>query len=160
MDGLKDQPVLAKREQTRATLNNNLEQLEGRLNDKIREVRTAISRSTDVPYQVRQRPWKMLGLSVGTGYLIGRIFSGGRRYRRARESVDATTSSRGGIIKGAILGILAALLRESMRQAAPALIAYLKDYSKRPGRRRDSHRKDWQPTVDQQPEHHSVSQGS
>lgn len=160
MDEFKNQQVLAEREQIRTALNHKLEELEGRLNSKITEVRTAVARTTDVKYQVKQRPWKMLGLSVGTGYIIGRIFSGGRRSRAPGStigSLDAMAPRRSGLVKGLALGLMAALLREAARQAAPTLIAYLKDYSKRAAKHYKSHRHDWQPPVDRQPAHHPAS---
>jgi hypothetical protein len=149
---------LGKREQARTALDQKLDELDSRLNDKITEVRTAIARTTDVKYQVQQRPWKMLGLSVGSGYIIGRMFSGrGRRRPSSAPAIDTAGPSRSGIIKGAVLGIMAALLREGARQVAPALIAYLREYSKRGFKHHNSGRNEWQPPAGKGSPEHTAS---
>ncbi len=160
MDEFKDQQVVAEREQIRTALNHKLEEVERRLNDKITEVRTAIARTTDIEYQVRQRPWKMFGLSVGGGFIIGRLFSGGRRSRPPRSpkgALEVQSARPSGLMKGVVLGLMAALLREATRQAAPTLIAYLKDYSARAIKQYRSHEEEWQPPVERRAAHHPAS---
>ena len=63
MDSLFNQN-LENREETRAALTHKLESLEVRLREGVENVKEAVKRSTDVPYQVNKRPWQMFGLSV------------------------------------------------------------------------------------------------
>jgi hypothetical protein len=41
--------------------------------DRVEEAKTKVKQSFDVRYHVDQRPWQMLGLSVLTGVLLGRM---------------------------------------------------------------------------------------
>ena len=69
---------LENREETRAALTHKLESLEVRLRESVENVKEAVKRSTDVPYQVNKRPWQMFGLSVAVGCAVGRLFGNGR----------------------------------------------------------------------------------
>ena len=77
---------LENREETRAALSHKLESLELRLRESVENVKEAVKRSTDVPYQVSKRPWQMFGLSVAVGCAFGRLFGNGRADARAGDS--------------------------------------------------------------------------
>lgn len=142
MDDLKDQQILAEREQTRAALSDKLEELERRAHNKVRGVQTTIAHATDLSYQVNRRPWKMLGLSLWGGYAIGRMLSGRhsrRRYRsaarnstsRERYARNETGSMTGRMFKGATIGVGAAAAKILARQALPILISYVQQRNAR-----------------------------
>ena len=146
---------LEDREQTRAALTQKLETLELRLRESVEKVRETIRRSTDIPYQVRQRPWGMFGLSVMLGCAVGRRMT--NRHSRDRgeaedsaarvaRSVDrgispnlaAQSKSNGSgdyaqqvsVMKGATIGAMASILSELARQVVPLLLAQLENYSR------------------------------
>ena len=144
---------LEDREQTRAALTQKLETLELRLRESVEKVRETIRRSTDIPYQVRQRPWGMFGLSVMLGCAVGRIMTCGRSRDRSEaeesaarvaRSVDrgispnlAAQSNGSGdyaqqvsVMKGATIGAMASILSELARQVVSPLLAQLENYSR------------------------------
>src|SRR5262250_955480 len=84
---------LEDREQTRAALTHKLEALELRLRDSIGKVKTTVRRSTDVPYQVRQRPWTMFGISMLLGCAVGRL-TGGKHADIQRSDTAAKLTNR------------------------------------------------------------------
>jgi ElaB/YqjD/DUF883 family membrane-anchored ribosome-binding protein len=142
---------LEEREQTRAALTHKLETLELRLRDSIDKVKETIKKSADVPYQVRQRPWTMFGLSMVLGCAAGRLAS----YKHADsqrsdtaakltktveqgiDSVDQMVRKIGNVdytnqlsvVKGATLGAMASLLSELARRAVPTFLAQVEKYS-------------------------------
>ena len=133
------------REETRAALTHKLEALELRLRESVENVKEAVKRSTDVPYQVNKRPWQMFGLSVAVGCAVGRLLSNGRAEVRTGDSrpkarpVSAENDTiRNGdphpqqlsIVKGATIGAIASILSELARQVGPTLLAQLEHYSK------------------------------
>jgi ElaB/YqjD/DUF883 family membrane-anchored ribosome-binding protein len=144
---------LEDREQTRAALTQKLEALEIRLRDSAGKVKEAIRNSTDISYQVKQRPWGMFGLSVMLGCAAGRLMScRSSGYRSTvKDSADKLTSSveRGleslsqvaksaglgeyanqiGVLKGATIGAIASLLSELARQAVSTVLAQLENYT-------------------------------
>ena len=77
---------LENREETRAALTHKLESLELRLRESVENVKEAVKRSTDVPYQVNKRPWQMFGLSVAVGCAVGRLFGNGNAEVRPGDS--------------------------------------------------------------------------
>ena len=149
MDDLKNQQILAEREQTRAALSDKFEELERRAHDKVRSVKTTIAHATDISYQVNRRPWKMLGLSLWGGYAVGRMLSGRHSRRRYRSPAQNSTSSEHHpvlsvpgkwngkasttrrMLKGATIGVAAATARILARQALPTLIAYVEQRNAR-----------------------------
>jgi ElaB/YqjD/DUF883 family membrane-anchored ribosome-binding protein len=118
---------LAEREQTRAALTHKLDVLESRLRESIDNVREAVRHSTDVPYQVKKRPWWMFGLSVLVGCAVGRMLgSGGNKIPRIQSSTDNVAreqyTQRVGVIKGATIGTMASIISELARHVIPALM--------------------------------------
>ena len=136
---------LENREETRAALTHKLEALELRLRESVENVKEAVKRSTDVPYQVNKRPWQMFGLSVALGCGLGRLLSNGKAEVRTGDSRSqarplraANDTIRNGdphaqqlsIVKGATIGAIASILSELARQVGPTLLAQLEHYSK------------------------------
>jgi hypothetical protein len=137
---------LENREETRAALTHKLESLEVRLRKSVENVKEAVKRSTDVPYQVSKRPWQMFGLSVAVGCAVGRLFRNGRAevgLRASRSKQPRTGSANNdtirnadpypqqlSVVKGATIGAIASILGELARQVGPTLLAQLEHYSK------------------------------
>ena len=142
---------LEEREQTRAALTHKLETLELRLRDSIDKVRETVKKSVDVPYQVKQRPWTMFGLSMLLGCAAGRLATWkGAEFRRSDTAAKLTKTVEQGIdsvdqmvrkignvdytnqlsvVKGATLGAMASLLSELARRAVPTFLAQVEKYS-------------------------------
>jgi ElaB/YqjD/DUF883 family membrane-anchored ribosome-binding protein len=142
---------LEEREQTRAALTHKLETLELRLRDSIDKVKETIKKSVDVPYQVKQRPWTMFGLSLLLGCAAGRLATRkGAEPRRSDTAAKLTKTVEQGIdsvdqmvrkignvdytnqlsvVKGATLGAMASLLSELARRAVPTFLAQVEKYS-------------------------------
>ena len=135
---------LENREETRAALTHKLEALELRLRESVENVKEAVKRSTDVPYQVNKRPWQMFGLSVALGCAVGRLLSNGRAEVRTGDSRSKARpfSAENGIVrngephahqrsvvKGATIGAIASILSELARQVVPTLLTQLEHYS-------------------------------
>jgi hypothetical protein len=140
---------LEDRERTRAALTQKLELLELRLRDSIDKVKEAMRRSTDVPYQVKQRPWTMFGLSV----LLGCAAASLARSRHTRRSASAAKLAKSmeqgidavdqmvrkignvdyanqlSVIKQATIGTMASLVSELARRV-PAVLAQVEEYAK------------------------------
>jgi ElaB/YqjD/DUF883 family membrane-anchored ribosome-binding protein len=120
---------LEQRQQTRAALAQKIELLQARLEDSVAQVKTAVRRTTDVKYQVRQRPWLMVGLSVVAGRVIGGMIGGGRRTRRRaigrrRYAANGYREQRS-VVKGAAIGAITSLSSELARHAIPMLVRRL-----------------------------------
>ena len=142
---------LEEREQTRAALTQKLETLELRLRDSIDKVKDTIKKSTDVPYQVRRRPWTMFGLSMFVGCAVGRMATCGsantersataakltKTVEHGIDSVDQIVRKIGSvdyanqlsIVKGATIGAMASLLSELARRVVPAFLAQVEKYA-------------------------------
>ena len=142
---------LEEREQTRAALTQKLETVELRLREGIDKVKDTIKKSTDVPYQVRRRPWTMFGLSMFLGCAVGRLATCGsaesrrsdtaakltRTVEQGIDSVDQMVQKIGSvdyanqlsIIKGATMGAMASLLSEVARRVVPAFLAQVEKYA-------------------------------
>jgi ElaB/YqjD/DUF883 family membrane-anchored ribosome-binding protein len=142
---------LEEREQTRAALTHKLETLELRLRDSIDKVKETVKKSVDVPYQVKQRPWTMFGLSLLLGCAAGRLATRkGTEPRRSDTAAKLTKTAEQGIdsvdqmvrkignvdytnqlsvVKGATLGAMASLLSELARRAVPTFLAQVEKYS-------------------------------
>ena len=117
---------LEQREQTRAALAEKLELLQNRLEDSVEQVKTAVRRTTDVKYQVSQRPWVMMGLSVFAGRIVGGLLGGGKKRRRRRGSARTGLAREYGeqrnVVKGAAIGALTSLMSELARKAIPVVV--------------------------------------
>jgi len=134
---------LENREETRAALSHKLESLELRLRESVENVKEAVKRSTDVPYQVNKRPWQMFGLSVAVGCAVGRLLSNGSADgRRGKSRSTARSGAKNSamrneephlhqvsVVKGATIGAIASILSELARQVGPTLLAQLERYS-------------------------------
>ena len=135
---------LENRAETRAALTHKLEALELRLRESVENVKEAVKRSTDVPYQVNKRPWQMFGLSVALGCGLGRLLSHSSAEGRTednRSNARPVSAENGtvrigdpyaqqlSIIKGATIGAMATILSELARHAVPTLLAQLENYS-------------------------------
>ena len=153
---------LEEREQTRAALTHKLETLELRLRDSIDKVKESIKKGADVPYQVRQRPWTMFGLSMILGCAAGRLATCKnadssrsatatrltKTMERGIDSVDQIVKRIGhvdyanqlSVIKGATIGAVASLLSELARRAVPTFLVQMEKYSqsKMNGLKKDS----------------------
>jgi ElaB/YqjD/DUF883 family membrane-anchored ribosome-binding protein len=120
---------LEQREQTRAALARKIELLQKRLQDSIEQVKAGIRRTTDVKYQVSQRPWLMVGFSVLAGRVIGGMLGGGRRSRRRaiarRRYVADDYRQQRSVVKGAVIGAITSLTSEFARHAIPMLVRRL-----------------------------------
>ena len=136
---------LENREETRAALSNKLEALELRLRESVENVKEAVKRSTDVPYQVNKRPWQMFGLSVAVGCAVGRLFGNGHAEVRpgdSRAKARPVSADNGiirnadpypqqlSVVKGATIGAVATILSDLARQVVPTFLAQLENYSK------------------------------
>ena len=71
-------------DETRSSLTEKLETLEGQVRDTVQGARAtventieSVKRTFDLPYQVRQHPWPMVGGSILAGFLAG-SFAGRR----------------------------------------------------------------------------------
>src|SRR5262245_4114544 len=150
MDRFIDQN-LEDREQTRAALIHKVELLEERVRDTAENVKHAVKRGTDLPYQVKKRPLEMFGIAVAVGCMIGRLTSG---RPAGRDNVSRRPTAGGGkdivvratengrmlgsdpyaqqvsVIKGATLGAIATIISELARNALPPLLARVKHYVK------------------------------
>src|ERR1700681_3970542 len=73
-------------EETRTSLTDKLETLENQVVETVQETTTAVAdtvenvkeavqETVNLRHQVERHPWPMLGLSVATGYLAGRLFN-------------------------------------------------------------------------------------
>ena len=142
---------LEEREQTRAALTHKLEALELRLRDSIDKVKETIKKSADVPYQVRQRPWTMFGLSMVLGCAAGRLASykhadsqrsdtAAKLTKTVEQGIDSVDqmvrkignvdyASQLSVIKGATIGAIASLLSELAQRAVPTFLAQVEKYS-------------------------------
>jgi ElaB/YqjD/DUF883 family membrane-anchored ribosome-binding protein len=122
---------LEERERTRAALTYKLELLEERLRDRIENVREAVRHTTDVRYQVSQRPWRMLGLSVFVGFALSGLLRRRRRRSRMRSRplrrtamVDPVAQQRS-VMKGATIAAIASIVNELARHLIPFAVRRL-----------------------------------
>lgn len=60
-------------EDTRAAMTEKIELLEERVRETVEGAKTKVKHAVDLSYHVEQRPWQMMGLSIVTGYLLGRM---------------------------------------------------------------------------------------
>jgi hypothetical protein len=60
---------------TRVELDRKIGLIEG----KVHAAKTAVSDAFDIRHQVSRRPWTMVGVSVATGFALGRLTVGPRR---------------------------------------------------------------------------------
>ena len=158
MDHVNNQDIernLADREQTRKALARKLETLETRMRDNIEHVKESVRHSTDLKYQVAQRPWLMFGLAVVLGSVAGRLFMGNRQSSSARAGSRVEDIIRTGsdstrknfdalaapinldqyarqlsAIKNASLGALTSIVAELARYVVPAILTQIDKYSK------------------------------
>lgn len=61
------------REETRAKMTEKFEMLEERVRETVEDAKNTVKRSVDLGYHVAQRPWKMMGMSILAGYVLGRL---------------------------------------------------------------------------------------
>jgi hypothetical protein len=76
-------------EDTRVAMTEKLDKLEGR----VRETVDTVKRTLDVPHQVDQHPWLMIGGAMLAGYLLGSW--GGGRTSPAFSTNDSASSAAG-----------------------------------------------------------------
>jgi len=122
------------REHTREALTQKIELLEERVRDSVEEAKSLVKQKLRFSYHVHRRPWQMLGLSVLTGFVIGRAVGGDRVRRLYTEQPYARPESRSlrsrgdsdhdgrSAIKGAAAGIVTSvavqLVKEGLAAAA------------------------------------------
>lgn len=116
----------------RAALTEKLEMLEDRLRGTVEGAKTAVRQSVDLNYQVRQRPWVMVGLSVFVGYTLGRLFGGRADGRGQAGSGDK--AARAATLKGATMAALATVMKDLIvKEAVPAAVGFVRRRSRRQG---------------------------
>jgi hypothetical protein len=54
-------------------MTEKFEMLEERVRDTVEDAKNTVKRSVDLRYHVAQRPWKMVGMSIAAGYVLGRL---------------------------------------------------------------------------------------
>ena len=128
---------------TRAALADKIDALEEKVSTKVNAVKHAgetFKRSFDLPYQVRQHPWPMVGASVLVGIVLGAVTGGDSDERRNHldertdefprraYGAEASLPSRPGIfadeirsLKQAAVGALMSLVRNGLRDAFPGI---------------------------------------
>ena len=132
---------IEERKEARAALIQKVELLETRLRDSVENVKRTIKRGTDLPYQVRKRPWKMFGLAVAVGGVIGHRWNCSRPEKSGEGIVRANKNSRMigsgdwhaqqvSVLKGATIGAIATIVGELARNALPPILAHLERYAK------------------------------
>jgi hypothetical protein len=92
-------------ESTRADLAEKLSDLETRVGRIIAELK----RLPNIKYQVQNRPWVMMGLSVMAGFLASRVIFPGRRKTVVRDNAG---NKSGGFLAGVVSSVLIAVARE------------------------------------------------
>src|SRR5262245_5136733 len=93
-------------DETRSSLTEKLETLEGQVRGTVREAKASVEdtiesvkasvqhsvasvkRTFDVRYQTERHPWAMVGGSVVAGFVIGSLVAGRRRARDRRLTFD------------------------------------------------------------------------
>ena len=125
------------------------------MRDNIEQVKETVRNSTDLKYQVRQRPWVMFGLSVMLGSLVGRLILGnsqssGARYQSAVDDTDGNRSESTrtrvqnlaanmnlddyakhlSVIKNASMGALTSIFVELSRHVVPAIVTQIENFAK------------------------------
>jgi ElaB/YqjD/DUF883 family membrane-anchored ribosome-binding protein len=122
------------REQAREALTQKIELLEERVRGSVEEARAAVKQKLRFSYHVDRRPWQMLGLSVLTGFVIGRAVGRdrGRRFypegpsawpesknpRRRAEPDHNGTSAIKGAVAGIVTSVAVQLFKEGLAAAA------------------------------------------
>jgi hypothetical protein len=106
--------IQREREHTRAALTEKIELLE----ERVRDTKQAVKQQFDYRYQTQKQPWKMLGASVGIGYLIGKTVgsSPSRRSMPVRQTRGAEVAQKL-TLKGAIIGAVIPMLIEFVKTA-------------------------------------------
>jgi ElaB/YqjD/DUF883 family membrane-anchored ribosome-binding protein len=62
-------------EATQVAMAKKMKTLERRARQTVNEAKTAVQHTVDLNYQVRQRPWPMVGVAVLMGYTLRRLLS-------------------------------------------------------------------------------------
>ena len=143
------------REQIRKALAQKVEMLETRMRDNVAEIKESVRNSTDLKYQVGQRPWVMFGLSVLLGSVVGRLLLGNRQssVARSRPEVEdiirkGSDSTRAGFenssaninldqygkhlseLKNAAVGALTSIFVQLARHVVPVIVTQIEKISK------------------------------
>lgn len=107
--------IQREREQTRSALTEKIELLE----ERVRDTKRAVKQKFDYRYQTEKQPWKMLGVSVAMGYLIGKTFRSAPAPRPmpARQTHTAEVAQKS-TVKGAIVGAIVPMLMEVVKTAS------------------------------------------
>ena len=124
------------------------------LGENIHQLREKVKTAVDWRAQFDQRPWVMMGLAFGGGFLISMLFGGDRdadrysRKRRRRESQrrdyssnvqttdwDSQASSTWDNIRGALLAVAGSRLGTLIEEVLPG---FQEHYRKRQQERRSS----------------------
>lgn len=103
-------------ESTRAEMVEKISTLESRVGGAIEEIK----RLADIRYQTEHRPWLMMGLSMGLGYVISRlIFARPKRRTAIVHYPDDGTTKRiplgwqgSGFVGGIVSSVAVALARD------------------------------------------------
>ena len=127
---------------TRSALTGKLELLEDRVQDKIQRVRAkvdsvqdtvhgaveTVKRTFDLPYQVRQHPWPMVGASVAAGMVLARLVER-REPAVEQENYEAQRPNRFTAMFGdelhflqrTAVGAVMSLVRNSLNKSFPGM---------------------------------------
>lgn len=133
--------------QTASQIENRIEEKRENLGDNLRELESRVKSATDWRYQFRSHPGIFLGGALGGGMLLARAV--GRSSRRSRRdifsspragiSADVNTGQRParprspalenaihawGNIKGALVGVAAARVKDYVEKAIPGFDTY------------------------------------
>jgi hypothetical protein len=112
--------IQREREQTRAALTEKIELLE----ERVRDTKRAVKQKFDYRYQTEQQPWKMVGVSVAIGYLLGKTLKPAPRAMPARPTQAAQVAQKS-TLKGAMVGAVVPMLMEFVKGASLASVRAL-----------------------------------
>jgi hypothetical protein len=92
------------------------------LEERVRETKRAVKQKFDYRYQTEQQPWKMLGVSVGAGFLLGKLIKGRSAPRRVAvqpaQTPAAAQVAQKSTLRGALIGAVVPMLVEFGKNAA------------------------------------------
>ena len=125
-------------ETTRDALSEKLEILEERTRNSITQTKDKVKQTFELHYQMKQRPWTMMGLAVACGYVVGHLAASKgkveipRPFRKGgahtfekqtdynswkpKESHDSVA-----LLKGVALSAVSSLVHDVVKQIVPRL---------------------------------------
>lgn len=118
--------IQREREQTRAALTEKIDLLE----ERVRDTKRAVKQQFDYRYQTEKQPWKMLGISVVIGFLIGKTVRSAPAPLAipARQTLTAKVAQQA-TLKGAVVGAIVPMLMELVKTASLRALSSRRDSS-------------------------------